>query len=93
MAALKRLSPSPDSEALRIEPSSEGPRRVAHGQAGVANPALQAQLDRLAAFAAESDATQIIRVSPRVRLLIIASAGVLPWLGIWVAVRAVLGLR
>lgn len=91
MAALKRQLHTP-APAPRVDPAPERPRWAVQEGAVGPNPALQAQLDRLAIFAAETQASDVVRYSPRVRLAILTVGGAAPWLCIWLAVRAMTGL-
>lgn len=102
MAALKKQLVEPTHEATHeaapVAAPVAGPgaaerlRQVADGDMGAPNPALQAQLDRLADFASELPEPHVVRYSGRVRLAILVAGAVLPWVGIALLVRAVFKL-
>ena len=90
MAAVQRSEKAPALGPKTPPPAPAGLRQAGEGDIGAPNPALQAQRDRIAEFTAETPEPYVERYSRRVRLAILLVAVTIPWVAIWIAVKALL---
>lgn len=88
MAVAQRSITAPAPEQTESASALAGLREAGEGDIGAPNLALEAQRERLAEFTAESPEPYVERYSPRVRLAILIGAMTIPWVAIWLAIRA-----